>query len=114
MDISNYALTSSLSVWRDDDWNGTAALRGSGTTDRVATDRVIVAFGLAGSNFTGTSAAISRCGVTAIGTALRGSGTTDRVATDRVIVALTLVRDNSNGTSAAISRCGVTAIGTAL
>ena len=46
------------------------ALRGSGTTDRVATDRVIVAFCPERKNSNGTSAAISRCGVTAIGTAL--------------------------------------------
>ena len=45
-------------------------LRGSGTTDRAATDRVIVALTLARDNSNGTSAAISRCGVTAIGTAL--------------------------------------------
>ena len=42
----------------------------SGITDSVATDRVIVAFGLKGDNSNGTSAAISRCGVTAIGTPL--------------------------------------------
>ena len=46
------------------------ALRGSGTTDRVATDRVIVALGLEKDNSNGISAAISRCGVTAIGPAL--------------------------------------------
>ena len=40
-------------------------VRGSGSTDRV-----IVAFGLAGDESNGTSAAISRCGVMAIGTAL--------------------------------------------
>ena len=45
-------------------------LRGAGTTDRVATDRVIVAFGLAGDNSNGTSAANSWCGVATIGTAL--------------------------------------------
>ena len=45
-------------------------LRGAGTTDRVATDRVIVAFGLERDDSNGTSAAISRCGVAAIGTAL--------------------------------------------
>ena len=74
---------SDQSVWRDGDWNGfvgialagllaslVEALRGAGTTDRVATDRVIVAFGLARDVSNGTSAAISRCGVTAIGTAL--------------------------------------------
>ena len=62
---------------RGDNFNGTSAgikrgraLRGAGTTDRVATDRVIVAFGLERDNSNGTSAAISRCGVTAIGTAL--------------------------------------------
>ena len=51
---------------------GTAlwALRGSGTTDRVAADRVIVAFGLARNISIGTSATIGRCGVTAIGAAL--------------------------------------------
>ena len=38
--------------------------------DRAATNRVIVAFGLARDNSNGTSAAISRCGVAAIGTAL--------------------------------------------
>ena len=41
------------------------ALRGSEITDRA-----IVAFGLASDNSNGTSAVISRCGVTAIGTAL--------------------------------------------
>ena len=45
-------------------------LRGSAITGRVATDRVIVAFCLERKNSNGTSAAISRCGVTAIGTAL--------------------------------------------
>ena len=48
-------------------------LRGSGTTDRVATDRVIVALGLERDNSNGTLVAISRRGVTAIGTALRES-----------------------------------------
>ena len=46
------------------------ALRGSKIIDRMATDRVIVAFGFEGDNLNGTSAVISRCGMTAIGTAL--------------------------------------------
>ena len=46
------------------------ALRGSEITDRVATDRVIVALGLEKDNSNGTSVAISWCGVAAIGTAL--------------------------------------------
>ena len=60
-----------IRVWRgrqDGDVRRQATLRGS--TDRVAIDRVIVALGLEKDDSAGTSAAISRCGVTAIGMAL--------------------------------------------
>lgn len=43
------------------------ALRGSGTTDRVDTNRVIVSFGLKRDNSSGTSARFSRCGVASYG-----------------------------------------------